>query len=96
MKVMITWKLHAATRHETLAQFSAMTPEQEQGLMGPNLKLIGRWHDLVAGTGAAVYECDSAEAVSAYALSWNKAMDLKLSVVLDDQETRALGQSMAG
>ena len=44
MKVMMTWKLHPQTRHETLAKFTAMKPKDEKALMGPDVKLIGRWH----------------------------------------------------
>ena len=96
MKVMITWKLHPATRHEVLAKFTGMSPDEEKALMGDDLKLIGRWHDMVAGKGVAVYETTSAAAVSAYAQAWNPYMDLELSVVLDDEETRAVGRSVGG
>ena len=72
-----------------------MTVEQDKALMGNKLKLICRWHDLPRGRGAAVFESESAEAFSAYALNWNKYMDLDTAVVMDDEETRALGEQMA-
>ena len=68
-----------------------MTAEQEESLMGEKLKLISRWHDLVRGTGAAVFETDSAETISAYALNWNQFMDLDISVVVDDATAKAIG-----
>lgn len=94
MKFLITWQLHSETHHDTLDLFSKMTAEQEQALMG-DMKLIGRWHDVIRGTGAAVYEAESAEVVSAYSLRWNKYMDLDVSIVLDDEETKELGKKMA-
>ena len=94
MKVLITWQLHEGKFAEILSHFSHMTAEEEQALMGDNMKLIGRWHDLVRGTGAAVYETDSVEAVSAYSLHWNSHMDLDISIVLDDAETKAVGLQM--
>lgn len=94
MKIMITWQFHESKLHETLAMFSQMSNEQERALMGENLKLLGRWHDLVSGKGCAVFESDSADAVSAYALNWNKYMDLDLSVVVDDDEAKAIGKAM--
>ena len=93
MKFLITWKLHADKRHETLAQFSKMTPAEEKALMG-DMRLIGRWHDLQSGRGAAVYEASDAAALARYSLAWNKYMDLEISPVLDDEETRAIGKAL--
>jgi hypothetical protein len=95
MKFLVTWQMHDEKMHDTLALFTEMTPEQEAGLMGNDMTLIGRWHDVIRGTGAAVYEAASAEAISAYSLNWNRFMDLDISIVLDDDETRALGRGMA-
>ena len=92
MKVLITWEIHEGKLADTLALFAKMTKKQEQALMGKKLKLIGRWHDLVRGTGVAVYETDSVEAISAYSLKWSEHMDLDISLVLDDEETKALGK----
>ena len=93
MKVMITWEVHEGKLANTLDLFSKMTKEQEEALMGPKLKLIGRWHDLVRGTGVAIYESDSVEAVSAYSMKWSPHMDLDIALVLDDEETKAMGNS---
>ena len=41
-----------------------------------------------------IVESNNAEAVSRYSLNLNGAMDLDVSVVLDDAETRALGKSL--
>lgn len=92
MKFLVTWQMQPGRLQETLAKFAQMSPEQEQALMGPDVQLLGRWHDLVRGQGAAVFEAASAEALSRYALAWNGVMDLDLSLVLDDAEARALGQ----
>ena len=94
MKVLVTWQINEDKFSEILSRFSHMTAEQEQALMGEHMKIIGRWHDVVRGTGAAVYEADSVEAVSAYALHWNSLMELDLSLVLDDDECKALGLKM--
>ena len=96
MKIMIKWQMHPGKLHPILAQFTKMTPEQEQALGDNKVKLIGRWHDLVRGSGVAIYETDSPEALSKYALGWNEHMDLESSIVLDDDETRAIGKSQAG
>lgn len=94
MKFLITWQIHEGKLHDTLSLFSQMTPEQEQSLLGEKIKLVGRWHDLVRGTGAGIYESDSAEALAAYSLNWNKYMDLDISAVLDDEEARIVGSQL--
>jgi len=94
MTFMISWKFHPGKLHEGLALFSQMTPKQEAANRGSQIKQIGRWHDLVSGRGVAICESDSAEAVSAWALSWNAIMDLDIAIVLDDAETRAVGKTL--
>ena len=86
--------MHEGKLHETLALFSQMTQEEEESLMGGNMKLLGRWHDLVRGTGAAVFEVDSAEDLTSYTLNWNQFMDLDISVVVDDDTARAIGSQI--
>ena len=95
MKFMITWECHAGELGDALAHFSQMTQEQEKRDRGAGVKLIGRWHDLVGGRGVAICESNSAEAVSNWALNWNSILDFEIAVVLDDQETRALGKKRA-
>jgi len=94
MKFLITWQMHEGKLHDTLALFSEMTPQQEESLMGSNLKLLNRWHDMVRGSGVAIYETDTAEAITAYSLNWNKSMDLDISVVVDDETARSIGRQM--
>ncbi len=95
MKFLVTWQMHDEKLHETLALFAEMSPEQEAAMMGSGVNLIGRWHDVIRGAGAAVFEAESAEAISAYAINWNRFMDLDISVVLDDDEARTVGRGMA-
>jgi len=95
MKFLITWKIHAGKIQSTLSLFAQMSAEQEQSLMGEGVELIGRWHDLVRGTGAAIYEADSAEALSAYSLNWSQSMDLDISMVVDDGTAREIGSKLS-
>ncbi|MGI9242142.1 MAG: DUF3303 domain-containing protein [Verrucomicrobiales bacterium] len=94
MKFLITWQIHEGKIQSTLSLFSKMPAEHEQALMGENVELLGRWHDLVRGTGAAIYEAESAEALSAYSLNWSQHMDLDISVVVDDSTAREIGSTI--
>jgi len=95
MKFMVTWQLHEDKRHEVLKQFSQMGPEEIAGEMGDKVKLIGRWHHLASFTGVAIAESDDPQAVFRWALTWNGVMDLEVTPVLDDAETRAVGKDLA-
>jgi hypothetical protein len=95
MKFLITWEIHEGKLHDTLALFAEMSAEQEAAMMG-DVKLVTRWHDLVRGTGAAVFEADSEAAISAYSMNWNRFMDLDISVVVGDDEAREIGRNLAG
>lgn len=90
MKFMLLYKLHADKRHEALKGFAGMTPEDDRNDLG-KIDLIGRWHDIAHSKGVAIFEADNSEAIFNWALNWNKVLDLEISLVLDDAETRALG-----
>lgn len=92
MKFMLLYKLHAEKRHEALKGFAQMTPEDDKADMGGKIKLIGRWHDVAHSKGVAIFESDDTEAISNWALNWNTVLDLEISPVLDDAETRAFGK----
>ena len=94
MKFLITWQMHEGKLHDTLSMFSQMNDDQEQAMMGGDIKLVTRWHDLVRGSGIAVYEAESAEALSAYSLNWNRVMDLDIYLVVDDEGARAIGKKL--
>ena len=94
MKFLVTWQVHEGKLHDTLALFSKLSMDQERALMGKGVTLISRWHDVLRGSGAAVFEADSAESLSAYALNWNRFMDLDIAVVVDDDGAREIGRGM--
>lgn len=56
------------------------------------VQLIGRWHDLGAGTGVAICESDDLAAVQSWALNWNTVLDLEITPVLDDDEAKAVAK----
>jgi Protein of unknown function (DUF3303) len=94
MKFMLSWKLHRGKDDWGCRRFAKLTPEEDQAERGDEIKLIGRWHDPIRGTGVVIVETDSAEALSSWALNWNDVMDIDIVPVLDDQETWALGKKL--
>lgn len=92
MKFLVTWKVQEDKRMDTLQIFSQMTADDDHAEMGPDLHMIGRWHNLANFTGAAVVESNNAAAVSAWALNWAAVCNIDIVPVLDDEETRAVGR----
>lgn len=92
MKFMLLYKIHPEKRQEALKGFSQMSPDDDNADTGPQVKLIGRWHDVAHSKGVAIFESDDAAAIFNWALNWNPVLDLEISPVLDDAETRALGK----
>jgi len=93
MKFMVQWRVFPELRHDVLKGFSMMSDDDLQNDLGDKIKLIGRWHDISRFEGVAICECDDPQAIANWALNWNNAMELETSVVLDDDEVRALGKA---
>ncbi len=96
MKLMASWRVHEDKRHDALKAFSQMTAADDRADMGDKIKLIGRWHDLVGFTGVAIFETDDPEAIPNWLLNWNNIIDIEVTPVLDDDETRAVGKAKLG
>lgn len=92
MKFMVTWRVHPEKRQAVFSAFSQMTAEDDKKDTGGKVKLIGRWHDLATFTGVAICESDDAQAIASWALNWNSSLDIQTTMVLDDEEARAVGR----
>jgi len=92
MKFMMTWRVHEHARNDALTVFSQMTAEDDLADLGEGVRLIGRWHNIAEFSGVAIYESDDGVAIANWALNWNSILDCEVSPVMDDDETRAVGQ----
>ena len=90
---MVTWRVHPDKRQAAFNAFSQMTAEDDKKDMGDKIRLIGRWHDLSRFAGVAICESDDPQAMASWALNWNNVLDLETTVVLDDEEARAVGKN---
>ena len=96
MKFMVKWRVHPKKRQKVLKGFSMMSDSDLQKDLGEKIKLIGRWHDISKFEGVAICECDDPYALANWALNWNSVMNTETSVVLDDDEVRAIGRKRFG
>ena len=93
MQFMLTWTLYPDTFDETLQFFSQMTPEDDREQLGEAVTLVGRWNDLIGGTGVAILESDDLSAVNDFCLKWASVCELQLTPVVDDEKARAIGRA---
>ena len=56
----------------------------------PGVKLIGRWHDLVAVGGVLICESDDISAVQSWALNWSGVLNIEVRPVVDDNEAKTM------
>jgi hypothetical protein len=92
MKFLRSWRIHPDKRQAAFTAFSQMTAEDDKQDMGEKIRLIGRWHDLSQFTGVAICESDDPQALASWALNWNNILDVQTTMVLDDEEARAVGK----
>ncbi len=78
------FKVREASRHETYKMFASLDLDGPE-LAGPEgLRIVGRWHDIVAGNGVAIIECDDPKVLAAWNVQWNSVLDVSIVPALDD------------
>ena len=95
MKFCVTWNIPQDKLMPTLKTFTAMTPKQRVDV-GPGVRLVGRWHNVTARTGVAIFETDDPMALDRYATLWNPHMDLTIEPVVDDEEIVEVYRHLTG
>ena len=95
MKLMITWEIHPDKRQDVFAAFAAMDLADYQAQQGPNVKVLGRWHDVMNGRGFGLCETNDEAALSSWLMKWHAAVDFEVFVVHDDAEAHALAKAQA-
>ena len=86
---MMTWSSFPETRHDAAKGFAQMTDADDEA-DHPGVKLIGRWHDLVAVGGWLICESDDISAVQSWALNWNGVLNMEVRPVVDDNEAKTM------
>ena len=89
MKFMMTWSSFPETRHDAAKGFAQMTDDDDEA-DHPGVKLIGRWHDLVAVGGWLICESDDISAVQSWALNWSGVLNIEIRPVVDDNEAKTM------
>jgi hypothetical protein len=93
MKFMVRWSIEQDRWLAILSKWGAMTP-RDRANVGKGVKMIGRWHDMAARTGMAIFEANDLAAVHRYLGQWNPFLDLHIAPVLDDEESAVVAKSI--
>jgi Protein of unknown function (DUF3303) len=93
MKFMANWSIPHDNWLPVLKKFSSMSP-QERANAGDGVKIIGRWHEMGARTGVAIFESNDLAAVQRYIGQWNPHMEIDIAPVLDDEEVAVIGRQI--
>ena len=93
MKFMATWSIPQDKWLPLCKRWGSMSP-QERANAGDRVKIVGRWVDMSARAGVAIFESDDLAAVQRYAGQWSPYMDITLVPVLEDQESAAVARQI--
>jgi len=88
MLIMMSWELYPETKMDAFAAFSQMSEEDDVADRGLDVKMIGRLHDLAAGTGTAIVESASMDAVYSWVVNWAPMISATVTPVLGDDGAR--------
>ena len=85
------WRARPGTRDAIIQRFA-----QSGGQPPPGVKMLGRWHNAVNGSGFSVSDADDVSAVARWALEWNDLMDMEVYPALTDDQLGAVLMSLKG
>ena len=89
MIFMCTYQVDRDKQADTQAFFANMTDEQIAGEYPPDVKQIGRWHDIPNGNGVIIVETDNQEALMGWIMGWSAQCTFPIvKPVFDDDGAR--------
>jgi len=91
---MVRWQIHSDKRHEVVATFAGMELEDYQAGSGPDVNIIGRWHDSLTLTGVVIAEAETAQALVKWVHPWQSVCDFEILPALTDEEAHALAREL--
>jgi hypothetical protein len=94
MKFMVLWQIHSDKRREVLETFAGMELADYQAESGPDINVLGRWHDMITLTGVAICEASGAEELGRWLMPWQSVCDIEVLPALEDEEAHALAREI--
>ncbi|MDA1094432.1 MAG: DUF3303 family protein [Acidobacteria bacterium] len=93
----ITGRVNLATAADGYKKFGNMTAVEDAADIGTNIKILGRYHDLVGGTVLLIVEADSVADVGHHTLGWQSVFEsLTVTPALNDADARKVMRAKFG
>ena len=89
MLFLISWSISADNRVACWNVFGNMTPADDLKDAGPNINIVGRWHQLSGDGGICICDTNDASALNSFMLNWSPICDITINPVVDDAMARA-------
>ena len=80
--------------NEVVTNFAGMELEDYQAGSGPDVNIIGRWHDSLTLTGVVISEAETTQALVKWFFPWPSVCDIEILPALTDEEAHALAREM--
>ena len=93
MKFLASWSIPQEKWLPLCKRWGSMSA-QERANAGDGVRIIGRWHDMSARSGVAIFEAEDLAAVQRYVGQWNAHLDAELVPVLNDEEAAAVARQI--
>ena len=91
MIFMVEFKIDRDRYAEDMKLFANMSDEDIAAECPPNMRQIGRWHDLPNGTGIAIIEATDQEKLTSWLMTWAPTNTFPvIKPVVDDETARRI------
>mgnify|MGYP003949594871 CR=1 FL=1 len=94
------FKVQWTVKSENLAPvwdvFRSMSEEDHVKSQGPDIKIIGRWHELTGSGGICILESESSEAITGMMLNWTPFCDTTVTPMIEDLPMKNCLQKASG
>jgi hypothetical protein len=84
-----TYTMHADKRSDCCTYFASMSEEALAAEAGPDVKMLGRWHNPAEGSGFLICEAKSVTALHEWMWKWSEDLcSIKVMPILNDDMAR--------
>ena len=94
MKFVVSGKSTRTSDRRSCRFFAEMELADYKAASGPNINVLGRWHDVMNMTGFALCEANGTGDMARWLTQWHTVCDFEIVPVMDDEEAHALAREM--
>lgn len=84
------YRVFDGMRDDVLTFFASMDEAADKKEMGPNVELLGRWHNMGEGSGFCVARAKSVADINSWILNWVTMCNIMVTPICDDNTARAI------